>query len=144
MFRTTECWSCLCDSGHRFPILHVGTQDPDGLPCRDAGWPACWAGMSGTSCQPVSPQWGNDSPAFSLEVSSPKFSPPSAIFVKLQRLVYFHHYSYDHWNFSDFKGFCPKYPLWVQTGHMWRVRAVWLRLKQEWWGMWLKIGTREP
>lgn len=114
MFRTTECWSCLCDSGHCFPILHMGTQNPNGLSCRDAGQPACWAGVSGTFCQPVSPRWVNDYPAFSLEVSSPKFSPPSAAFVKLQRLVYFHHYSCDHWNFSDFKGFCPKYPLWVQ------------------------------
>ena len=74
----------------------------------------CQVLLSGTSCQPVSPRWGNDSPAFSLEVSSPKFSPPSAAFVKLQRLVSFHHYSCNLWNFSDFKGFCPKYPLWVQ------------------------------
>ena len=29
-----------------------------------------------------------------------------------------------------------------RTGHTWRVCAVWLRLKQEWRGMWLKIGTR--
>ena len=142
MFRTTECWSCLCDSGHCFPILHVGTQDPDGLPCRDAGQPACWAGMSGTSCQPVSPWWGNDYPALVwrslLRNSAHQVLPLSSCrgwFIFTTTLVII--------GISlILRVSAPSTLSGSRTGHTWRVCAVWLRLKQERQEMWLKIGIR--